>query len=431
MQGLGLQNALRSYQQGLQWHQGQKELEREQQQRALYEEAERAATSVLDQSRAEWAMNGAQGQWSPNDSTMLKAAEARGNAFAKAGDWQNYLKNEAAVQKQRIRLRAGALQRYEQDGDPVALLQTVYPTIFDGQDIVSVEKVGGMPALESIGREATPTKIRFKLSGGGEGEVTPDDLVRRVKTTLADPVTMAEQEIQANFLRTKAQIEADKQRQIAESRGEEARKTEGVRQEGRRGLEQLRQDGRVALQDARLGGQLQLADVNNTSREKIAADRNATTLTAVDRREAGATSRADQREAGATARATARASSSGGGGRGGASGLQSTKVDSDGYVVGVFRDGSTKMLTGQDGKPIRSGEWGKRVDALAKTLRDAPGNFSKSPAELRKLAEEALAGGRQPPGTRPPLGAFDGTQQQPAPGLGSVNRPPLSSFMVK
>lgn len=424
MAGLGLMNALQSYRQGVQWHQQQQEQEREQRQQKLMEDADKAAASVLEQSRGEWAMNGAQGQWAPNDSTMLKAAEARGIAFAKGGDWGNYLKNEAAVQRQRIRLRAGALQRYEQDGDPVALLQAVYPTIFDGQDIVSVEKVGGMPALDSIGREATPTKIRFKLSGGTEGEVTPDDLVRRVKMTLADPETMAQQEIQANLLRTRAQIEAEKQAEIARARGEEVRASERVRQDGRRGLEQQRQEGRLELASTRLGGQLQLADVNNASREKIAADRNATTLTATDRREAGANARAEARAEGGGGK---------GGGSGGAPGLQSTKVDADGYIVGVFRNGDTKRLTSADGKPIRSGEWSKRVDALAAKLRDAPGNFSKPPAELRKLAEDTLAGSAVQPAARPPLGAFDGTRQPAAPGLGSVpaSRPPLSQFMVK
>jgi hypothetical protein len=102
-------------------------------------------------------------------------------------------------------------------------------------------------------------------------------------------------------------------------------------------------------------------------------------------------------------------------------------VDSDGYVLGVFRDGQARRLTGEDGKPIRSGDWSKRVDSLAKTLRDAPGNFSKPTAELRKEAEAALAG-NPPASGRPSLDSFN-----PQPGLGTApaSRPPLSNFMVK
>lgn len=418
MAGYGLSNAVRAYQQGVAWRQQQDETDKHQKRQAALDEADRAAASIIDASKAERAMNGAQGEYQPSDATMFKAAQARGAALAKSGDWENYLRNEARVQQQRIRVRAGALQRYELDGDFESLARTVDPTMFNGREIVASERLGGMPALDSIGRPAEPTRFKFKFSDGTEQEVQPEVMVKKLKLALMDPMKMAEQEIQANFLRTKAEIEADKQIKVAGARGEEARKTEGVRQDGRRGLETLRQDGRVALQGTKLGGALQLADVNNSSRERIADDRNATTLAAVDRREAGAGARATARGAGGA----------GGGKAAGAPDLQSTKVDADGYVLGVFRNGQARRLTSDDGKPIRSGDWSKRVDSLAKTLRDAPGNFSKPAADLRREAEAALAGGAPAQG-RPPLDSFT-----PKPGLGSApaaSRPPLSQFMVK
>lgn len=416
MAGLGLMNALGAYQEGVQWKANQDRQKRAEADEAALRGADEAYGAVFKQSQDEWAKSGAPGAYKPSDETMFRAAEARGLALGKAGKWREFMQNEVLVTKERIRARGASLQRFEQDGDPEALVRKVYPTIFDGRAVVSTRKVQGADAVQGL--PAQPDAIEVEFSDGQKMVKPIAEVVAGFKKMLVDPATFAEQEIQANFLRVKADIEADKQIKVAGARGEEARKTEGVRQDGRRGLETLRQDGRVALQGTKLGGALQLADVNNSSRERIADDRNATTLAAVDRREAGAGARATARGAGGA----------GGGKAAGAPGLQSTKVDADGYVLGVFRNGQARRLTSDDGKPIRSGDWSKRVDSLAKTLRDAPGNFSKPAADLRREAEAALAGGAPAQG-RPPLDSFT-----PKPGLGSApaaSRPPLSQFMVK
>ena len=406
MAGLGLMNALNAYQDGVQWRADQDRRKQAAADEAALRGADEAYSAVFKQSQEEWAKSGAPGTYKPSDETMFKAAEARGLALGKAGKWREFMQNEALVTKERIRARGAALQQFEQDGDPEALVRKVYPTIFDGKAVVSTRKVQGADAVQGL--PARPDAIEVEFSDGQKVVKPIAEVVAGVKKMLVDPATFAEQETQANFLRVKADIEAGKQIKVAETRGEQARQTEGVRQEGRRGLESLRQDGRVALAGVKLGGQLQLADVNNASDERIASGRNATTLAAVDRRNQGG---------GGAARSSGKT----------ASGLQSTKVDSDGYVLGVFRDGQARRLTGEDGKPIRSGDWSKRVDSLAKTLRDAPGNFSKPAAELRKDAEAALAG-NPPASGRPPLDSFS-----PQPGLGNApaSRPPLSNFMVK
>ena len=397
-------NAVKAYQDGVAWRQQQDDIERQQKQRATYDAANQAAADVLEASRAEWALNGAQGQYQPSDTTMLKSAEARGQALAKGGDWESYLKNEAAVQGQRTRLRANALQRFEQDGDPIALAHAVYPTVFDGKEIVSAEKVGGMPALASIGRPATEAAIRYKLSDGTEGEMPVAKMVSQLKSSLVDPVAAAQKEIEANFLRTKASIEAEKLKEVERTKGEEARKTEDVKGKNARGLA-----------DVKFGYDQRLHADDNASRERVGAGNNRATLGAA---KIAADSRVDVAEL--------RGAGSGGKG-GGSTGLLKTDTDSNGNTRLYFRDGRTELAKDADGNPIKSGAWGKRVDSLAKTLRDAPGNFNKSPAELRKLAEETLSSGGG--AAKPPLAAFDPAKP---PGLADATPkklPPLNTFL--
>lgn len=268
MAGLGLTQAVQAYQQGTEWRQRQDALQKQQQREAIIEQANQAAAAVIDASKAEWALNGAQGQYTPNDTTMFKAAEARGQALAKGGDWDGFIKNEATVQQQRIRVRANALQRYEQDGDFEALARTAYPTVFDGKEIVASERLGGMPALDSINRPATPTKFKFKLSDGSTQEVEPEQIIKKLKMSLIDPVKAAEQEVELNFKRTAAEIEAAKQKEIEAEKGRQARLTDGVRTtndirvEGVRG-EQARQTEGLKATNA-----MSLADVNNKADQK-------------------------------------------------------------------------------------------------------------------------------------------------------------------
>lgn len=265
MAGLGLVNALDQYQQGVDFKQRQEELGIQKQRRDNLMAADKAATDVIEKSKAEWALNGAQGTYTPNDTTMFKSAEARGQALAKAGHWEDYLRNEATVQTQRQRVRAGAMQKYEQDGDIEALARTVYPTVFDGKEIVSAEKIEGADAV--AGLPAAPTKIKFKLSDGSEQAFEPQKIVAMVKQSLIDPVKAAEMEIQQNFLRTKADIEAAGKIKVEAAKGEEARKTEGVK--GKNAL---------SLADVKFGHDKVLTSMTNASRETVAAGNNKATL---------------------------------------------------------------------------------------------------------------------------------------------------------
>ncbi len=88
-------------------------------------------------------------------------------------------------------------------------------------------------------------------------------------------------------------------------------------------------------------------------------------------------------------------------GRGGGSGsnpagtIQSTKVGADGFMVGVFRDGSVKKLM-LDGKPVKAQDYAKRVDKLAADIGKSVDGIGKSAKDLRAEAETTLAGQAEP-----------------------------------
>lgn len=256
-------------QQGVQWQQQQQQqkIRQEQQQRdldaqKLQDQADAAATSVVDKSKAEWALNGAQGNYTPNDSTMLQAAEARGMTFAKGGDWKNFFKNEAAVQGQRQRVRAQALQQYGVDGNIDALVRSTYPTMFDGKQIAGTETIPG----SGTNPDGTPasSQLKIKFDDGTTETVQPDQVVRRLKMTLIDPQQQAIQDAKLNFLLAQEKIKGDQARETETVKGDQARKTETVK----------------------AGDQLTLAGVNNGAAQKRVDTSSGATLAAANIRAA-------------------------------------------------------------------------------------------------------------------------------------------------
>jgi hypothetical protein len=73
--------------------------------------------------------------------------------------------------------------------------------------------------------------------------------------------------------------------------------------------------------------------------------------------------------------------------------VQSTKEDSDGNMILVMTDGSTKPMLGTDGKPVRSAAFNKEVSKIITKLEEDDSSFKKlSPDEKRKRAEQRLTG---------------------------------------
>lgn len=252
-EGLGLQSALRSYTQGVAWKQGQEQIARQQAQQQAMDEANKAATGVIEQSKAEWALNGAQGEYRPNSQTLFRAAEAKGAALAKAGLWDQFLENEARVAPMRLRTRADALQQYQVDGDVDKLARQVYPTLFDGKTIAGSERIEGAEAV--AGLPARSSKLKLKLSDGTEHVLDPQQLVAQIKLSL-DPEAL-KREAMLNFERAKADAQAQKQIIIEREKGDQARQTEGVR--GQNKLKELEVNHAYGLQ---------LADVNNAASQQ-------------------------------------------------------------------------------------------------------------------------------------------------------------------
>lgn len=79
--------------------------------------------------------------------------------------------------------------------------------------------------------------------------------------------------------------------------------------------------------------------------------------------------------------------------------LQSTQVDGNGYVVGIYRDGSTKRLTDPDGNPVTSQTFESRVDRTANALvKDGDSKYRKmAPEELRAQVRRTLMNQDAPP----------------------------------
>lgn len=262
MAGLGLKDALRSYTEGVAWQQNQAKLERIAAQQAALDEANKVGTQVINQEKEQWAMRGAPGEFRPSSETMFRAAEARGSALAKAGQWDAYLANEASIVPMRLRARSEALQQYQMDGDVEQLARKVYPTIFDGKTITGVEKLEGADAV--AGLAAIKPKLKLKLSDGTEHSLDPTEFVGHVKLSL-DPEAL-KREAKLNFERTKTEIETAGKVRVEEAKGDQARKTEGVKGENAKGLAAVK-----------FGYDQQLHAADNASREKVAQGNNSAT----------------------------------------------------------------------------------------------------------------------------------------------------------
>lgn len=354
MAGLGLMNAVDAYQQGVSWKQGQDEIARVQRQRAQLDEANQAATGVINASQAEWAANGAQGRYRPNDSTMFKAAEARGAALAKHGLWDQFMQNEAQVAPMRLKARSSALQKYESDGDIESLARTVYPTIFDGKEITGIERIEGADGSANLGLKAIPTKLKIKLSDGTTQDMEPQSLVQMVKSSLIDPQTTLRNEVMLNMERAKQAVKTEGLLTVEREKGAQTRQTEEVKGKNARGLA-----------DVKFGLDSQLHAADNDTRIKVADGNNKATLGA-------ARIGADSRIAVAEAKAAGAAAGA--------------KGEKDGLAVagkwqGMAKEHFGKIAGGPFGSSRMSGQATLDLAATAQRIHEAnKGSISETQA---------------------------------------------------
>lgn len=262
MAGMGLVDALNSYQQGVAWKQNQEAVAREQKQRELEDAANARGAAVIDAARraheasqpapqqaptTPGGMNDAETAglqqpappgaaptpFKPTPALLLKAYEARGTALAEAGDFKSFAMNEAKAAPLRQQIRTEtigrALQEYEADTDPVKLIKTVYDTaIFDGKTVKDAQYVRGGKGGQK-GAPSGPDMIRVTLSDGSTKMVNPLKVKDAALAMLRDPATQAELAAFEFKERLKAAIDATSKKDIESHKGDVQKGLEDVK----------------------------------------------------------------------------------------------------------------------------------------------------------------------------------------------------------
>ena len=391
MAGLGLTNALHEYQQGVAWNDQQKQQAVQNKQLQTIQAANAAGASALQQAHEDdvaqqekaWTDAGndpSTFQPKPFQMTpqiLLAGMHARSDAIANSGDLDLWTRNEAATMPIRNQIRqqviGKALADYNATGDGAALAQTVYPTVHDGVSITGIKtgvdaSAGGQTAAN--GGQAPATTYQISTSDGQTHTLTGDQIAGMAHDAMLDPQKWADYEFQSRLQAAKTAQEIARDKSKAQAEGDQARQTETVK-------------GGYHLQGIGLEGANRLAVAQGNNQATLGA----AGISAKGRVDAAGIA-ADSRVDVAGLRAA--------GGPDGAKKVQKTGVDSDGYVVNYFKDGSAARALDNNGKPILSGDYAKRVDGMARALATQPGNMKKSPSELRAMATQALSGAPAP-----------------------------------
>lgn len=237
MSGLGLTQALQGYQQGKAWKE-------QQDYKANLQAANDAFTASMDEDKAKWAMQGAEGQYTPTDEGYLKASQARMVELAKRGMYDDYMRGQAALSAPIVKMRQTALDR--SGGDEAELLRQVYPTFLDNKEATSVDWVDGSGPNGATGAK----KLRMVLSDGTVKFFEPGQVTAMVQKSIQTPeMRLAEAKFLYDQKRDAARYAqaADLKQQQSELDSD----LEAQRQEGRMSLADFQQSGRMAQIAAR------------------------------------------------------------------------------------------------------------------------------------------------------------------------------------
>lgn len=262
MAGLGLTNALQSYQQGVAWRQQQDQIAEQKAKKDKINAANQAGSSYIEEAKqaheAEQASalekytkdkgstEGFQATpFRPNDRVMFGAAARRGDALLNAGLFDEYAQNRAAIIPMQIQSRQAAWQKFQTDGDHGALGAAMYDTIPDGKHVKAYD------VLDSAGPDGKKAgkKIRFQLDDGTVKMFSPEEVENMAKRAAMNPQELAKVEFERDLIAAKAR----EARALEELKGEQDRKTEKVKGSERRGLAAIvadREDARSAADRA-------------------------------------------------------------------------------------------------------------------------------------------------------------------------------------
>lgn len=281
----------------------------------------------------------------PTEQHLLAAAQARTDKLFELGRHDQAVKQWAQDEGMRSQLRKQAVERgmlaYKASGDIKPLLTGVYQTIDDGNDLGNIEQVNNPDAK-------APAAWNVERINQRTGEKT----VQRVGADQIDGLVQ--------FAMDPAQAARySLMEKLAGFKGDQQRRTNDER--GAMTLDQI---------GARSDGNLAVAGVRGETARDVAQIR-------VD----GTISAAQIRAAAAGGRGVA---------GGGANGVQSKTELSDGRIALTMRDGTIKIATGDDGKPLTSLGYEKLVGQTASTVGKSLDGLTATPEKNRDRARNML-----------------------------------------
>lgn len=379
MAGLGLMQAVQSYQQGRKWRQQQDDYAEALNHRMDVNAANRAAAKAFQDAQTAHATQqqadldaylkagGVRDQFraKPFDRERgyIDAISARSDALARSGRFDEWMRNEVPLaglrHQQRQRVFADLLR--EHGDDPETLAKKAWPYIHDGTDLVEIagapqqnkaainpaqiESASAMSGYGESSASANGVELAAKgplytgkLSNGASiGPLTGDQIKEQVLKASMDPKHLLEYEFKQRHAAAQRLYEQQKhERDVADRRDERQATLAG--QIGLSTLNQDRADERAAKDQA--------------SRERIAKIVHGRT---------------------------------GGGSDGGK--IHSTKVDSQGNIIVIDDRGNGRRLLIDD-KPVKSADRTRAVSALVKAMQE--GGDTRSMSAIRADASRQL-----------------------------------------
>ena len=251
MAGLGLTNALQSYQQGVQWRQQQDLIAEQKAKKDKINAANQAGTGYIEEAKQaheaeqaaalqEYTKNKGSTEgfqatpFRPNDKVMFGAAARRGDALLNAGLFDEYAQNRAAIIPMQIQSRQAAWQKFQTDGDHGALGAAMYDTIPDGKHVKSYDVLDGAgPDGKKAGK-----KIRFHLDDGTIKMFSPEEVEGMAMRAAMNPQELAKVEFERDLIAAKAR----EAQALEKLKAAEDRKTKKMEIDGKAGLAVLNHD---------------------------------------------------------------------------------------------------------------------------------------------------------------------------------------------
>lgn len=305
--------------------------------------------------------------WRPNEQQLLAAAQARTNRLFELGRHDLAAKQWIQDEGLRAQMRKSAVQQgvqaFKATGDVEPLLRNVYSTIDDGYDLDGVQKVNNQDPKAPV---AWDVQRRNQRTGETKTSRITADQVDGLMQFAMDPVQAARYSLMEK---------------LAGYRGDEQRRTNAEKAEQRSELEDKKIDAATKIKQMSLDGAITVAQIRASA-------------------------------AGQRGLASA-------GGKG--NGVLKTITADDGSQIMIFRNGDRKLITDDDGNPVRGIDYQKLINRTADAVGKSVEGLTATPEANRKRAEAMLPGAGKP---RRSLG----DAAPSAPGSSSAGRPPLSSF---